>query len=65
MPIKVTKSDLVSIDQSQLVAPRKADGSLPDIDFLKLRKDNKLIDKGVDVGFPYKGKSPDLGTFEY
>jgi hypothetical protein len=65
IPIKVTTADFVSVDQSQLVAPRKADGSLPDIDFLKLRKDSKLIDKGVNVGFPYKGKAPDLGAFEY
>lgn len=65
IPIKVTAADFVSVDQSQLVAPRKADGSLPDIDFLKLRKESKLIDKGVNVGFPFKGKAPDLGAFEY
>jgi hypothetical protein len=65
LPMKVTKDDFISIDQSQLIAPRKADGSLPDIDFLKLRKGSKLIDKGVDIGFPYKGKAPDLGAFEY
>jgi len=65
LPIKVTVADFVSVDQSQLIAPRKADGSLPDIDFLKIKKDSKLIDKGVNVGFPYKGKAPDLGAFEY
>jgi hypothetical protein len=65
IPVKVTKADFVSINQSQLVAPRKADGSLPDIDFLKLRKGSKLIDKGINIGFPFKGKAPDLGAFEY
>jgi hypothetical protein len=65
IPIKVIKADFQSIDQSQLTASRKADGSLPDIDFLRLRRGSKLIDKGVNVGFPYKGKAPDLGAFEY
>jgi len=64
IPVKVTKADFVSVDQSQLVAPRKVDGSLLDIDFLKLRKGSKLIDRGVDIGFPYKGKAPDLGAIE-
>jgi Protein of unknown function (DUF1565). len=64
LPIKVTKSDFISIDQVLLTTPRKADGSLPDIDFLKLRKNSKLIDKGVSIGFPFNGKSPDLGCFE-
>lgn len=64
IPVKVTKADFVSVDQSQLVAPRKVDGSLPDKDFLKLRKGSKLIDRGVDIGFPYKGKAPDLGAIE-
>lgn len=35
--VAVKKSDFVSLDPSQLLAPRKPDGSLPDITFLKLR----------------------------
>lgn len=65
LPVKVSKSDFVSLDQSQLIAPRKADGSLPDITFMKLKKGSDLIDKGTDIGFPFKGKAPDLGAFEY
>jgi hypothetical protein len=46
------------------VAPRLADGSLPWIDFLRLAPDSRLIDAGVDVGLPYNGLAPDLGTYE-
>ncbi|MDD3321567.1 MAG: right-handed parallel beta-helix repeat-containing protein [Paludibacter sp.] len=65
VPIKVTKADFQSLDQSQLISPRKPDGSLPDIKFMKLKKNSKLIDKGVDIGFEFSGKSPDLGAFDY
>jgi len=64
LPVTVTKADFVSLDQSLLIAPRKADGTLPDVDFLKLKKNSKLIDKGINIGFPFKGKAPDLGAFE-
>ena len=65
IPLKVTKSDFVSLEESQLTTPRKADGSLPDITFMHPKKGSKLIDAGVDIGFPFTGKKPDLGTFEY
>src|SRR5690606_27181960 len=45
--------------------PRKADGSLPDVDFLHLSKDSKLIDVGTDINLPFFGSAPDLGAFEY
>jgi hypothetical protein len=64
LPVTVTKSDFVSLDQMQLIAPRKSDGSLPEIDFMKLRKGSNLREKGVNIGFPFKGKAPDLGAFE-
>jgi Right handed beta helix region len=46
------------------VAPRRADGGLPDIDFMRLVAGSHLIDAGVDVGLPYNGSAPDLGYFE-
>jgi hypothetical protein len=64
IPVKVSKADFVTLDQSQLTATRKKNGDLPDIDFLKLRKNSKLIDKGVDIGFKFSGIAPDLGAFE-
>ena len=57
-------SDFESLDESQLTLPRKLDGSLPDITFMHLKSGSPLIDKGIDIGFPFKGKAPDLGAFE-
>ena len=62
--MKVNEKDFKSIDESLLVAAREPDGSLPQNDFLRLTKRSKLINKGTDAGFPYKGKAPDLGAFE-
>lgn len=62
--MKVGEKDFKSIDESLLVAAREPDGSLPQNDFLRLKKKSKLINKGTEAGFPYKGKAPDLGAFE-
>jgi hypothetical protein len=43
---------------------RKEDGSLPDIDFLKLATGSRMIDRGIDVELPFKGDAPDLGAYE-
>jgi hypothetical protein len=61
----VTDDDFISLDSSQLRWPRRADGSLPDINFLRLRESSDLVDKGVDVGLAYKGEAPDIGALEY
>ena len=45
--IPMTDDNFISLDASQLTAPRKADGSLPDIDFMKPKKGSKLADKGA------------------
>ncbi|WP_418262168.1 right-handed parallel beta-helix repeat-containing protein [Flavobacterium faecale] len=57
-------NDFQSIDMSQLIQARKADGSLPDVSFMHLKSDSDLIDKGTDVGLPFKGVAPDIGAFE-
>ena len=59
----VTGKDLSTI--AGILGPRKADGSLPDVGFLKLKKGSRAIDKGEDLGFPFVGEAPDLGAFEY
>jgi hypothetical protein len=59
-----TESDFVSVDIDELLQPRKADGSLPDVEYFKLVDDSDLIDTGVDVGLPYNGSAPDIGAFE-
>jgi len=63
--VTVTDDDFVSLDQAELFLPRKSDGSLPDINFLKLKSTSDLIDKGIDVGIPFYGNAPDLGYSEY
>jgi hypothetical protein len=50
---------------SPALGPRKADGSLPDVDFLKLAAGSAMIDKGTDVQLPFVGAAPDLGAYEY
>lgn len=64
LPLVITDHDFVSLDWTELKRPRKKDGSLPDINFLKPRSGSLLVDAGIDVGLPYLGVSPDLGAFE-
>lgn len=63
--LNANANDFVSLNIELLSAPRKADGSLPDVDFMKLVSGSDLIDKGVNIGLPYNGSAPDLGAFEY
>jgi hypothetical protein len=56
--------DFVSLDESQLTAARKSDGSLPELSFMKPASGSKLIDGGKDIGFPFTGKAPDIGALE-
>jgi hypothetical protein len=62
--LEATNGDFVSLDEKLLIAQRKPDGSLPDNGFMKLKPNSQFIDKGEDVGFPFKGKAPDLGVFD-
>ena len=62
--VTVDANDFLSIDDSLLIAPRQADNSLPDVNFLKLRSGSDLIDKGMNLGFAFYGGAPDLGAFE-
>ncbi|HJS00942.1 MAG TPA: right-handed parallel beta-helix repeat-containing protein [Flavobacterium sp.] len=64
LAIPISNTDFLSLDETLLIAPRQADGNLPDVDFLKLAPSSNLINAGTDIGFPYKGKAPDLGCFE-
>ena len=50
---------------SPMFGPRKADGSLPDVDFLKLVSGSAMIDKGTNVELPFAGAGPDLGADEF
>jgi hypothetical protein len=64
--VNITASDFVSLDTSFLNDARDVNGALPSVGgFLELASTSDLIDKGVDVGLPYKGFRPDIGYFEY
>jgi hypothetical protein len=62
--IPVTDADFVSINPQGLTGPRQADGSLPNVNFLKLAESSDLIDAGMQVDLPFLGNAPDLGAFE-
>ena len=63
-PFVVTTGDFISIDETPAYGPRKADGSLPDMDYMHLVAGSDLIDAGVNVGLSFAGAAPDLGCFE-
>ena len=60
----VDANDFMSTDESLLIATRQSDGSLPNVNFLKLKQGSDLIDKGMNLGFAFFGTAPDLGAFE-
>lgn len=63
--IKVTDAEFLSVNSEGMDGPRQPDGSLPALNFLKLKEGSALIDAGVDVGLPFDSKAPDLGAFEF
>lgn len=63
-PLSASESDFISLDTSGVRGPRKEDGSLPDISFMHLAANSKLINAGTDIGLPFNGVAPDLGAFE-
>ncbi len=49
--ISLTDADFESLDASQLLLPRNADGSLPDITFLRLKPDSKAYSARIGHQF--------------
>ncbi len=47
----LNSSDFKSLDASELLLPRKADGALPDINFLKLNESSKPFQSGIGWEF--------------
>lgn len=62
--LALAASDFQSLDTAGIYGPRKPDGSLPEIRFLRLSENSRAIDRGVDVGLPFAGAAPDLGAYE-
>lgn len=65
LSVTVTAADFVSTDTLGAGGPRRMDGGLPNLGFMKLKAGSDLIDKGADVGLAYVGSLPDLGAYEY
>lgn len=60
----VTEREVESVNETQLMRPRQLNGDLPAIDFLKPKAGSQLIDAGVELGRPFRGKKPDIGAIE-
>jgi pectate lyase len=65
LPVIVSSGDFVTLDTSQLTAPRQTNGNLPYINFLRLTNTSDCIDVGTNLGFAFYGAAPDLGAFEF
>jgi pectate disaccharide-lyase len=64
LPVTANESDFGDLSEAAAGAPRQADGSLP-AGFARLVASSDLIDKGVNVGYPFAGAAPDLGPDEF
>ncbi len=70
--VRLTAADFVSLDTTQILQPRLADGSLTLFaddamqynTLFHLAAGSDLIDAGTDVGLVFTGNAPDLGCFE-
>lgn len=47
--ITPSETDFVSISDEGFMGPRRADGSFPALDFMKLREGSQMIYMGMDV----------------
>lgn len=64
LPVMADAADFGDLSEAAAAAPRNADGSLP-LGFARLVAGSDLIDKGINVGFPFRGSAPDLGPDEF
>jgi hypothetical protein len=60
----VNTNDFLNTDWTWAMAPRRDDGGLPEIPFLRPVPGGRLVDKGTDLGAPFSGSAPDLGAYE-
>lgn len=57
-------NDILSAEVSWALAPRRADGGLPEAPLLRPVPGGRLVDQGINLGKPFSGAAPDLGAFE-
>ena len=61
--LKLSDKDFVSLDESELLRPRQANGDLPIVRCLYPAAGSALINGGIGVGLPHRGSKPDIGAF--
>ncbi len=64
LTVTLADDDFLGVTSEGVDGPRQPDGSLPELDYLRLAPGSDLIDAGVDVGLPFQGDAPDLGAYE-
>jgi hypothetical protein len=64
LPVTADAADFVDRSEALAIAPREADGSLPNDGFARLVAGSDLVDQGIDIGQPFTGAAPDLGAYE-
>ena len=57
-------SDLLSVDYALAAGPRRDDGGLPELPFLRPVPTGRLVNQGVKTGGSFTGAAPDIGAFE-
>jgi len=57
-------ADVLSVDESFALAPRRDDGNLPDVPFLRPVPLGRLVNRGTNYGGEFIGALPDLGAYE-
>ena len=59
-----TTNDVLSMDYSLATGPRRDDGGLPELPFLRPIPTGRLVNQGVKTGDAFTGAAPDLGAYE-
>lgn len=62
--VSVSNDDFINFTINGLDMPRSADGCLPNLRYMQLKAGSDLINSGIDVGFPYIDRAPDMGYKE-
>jgi hypothetical protein len=62
--VTVNSADFVSLSSAGVTGARQSNGALPNLTFLHLVSGSDLINKGINVGLPYVGSAPDMGSCE-
>jgi hypothetical protein len=65
LSVAIAAQDFAGLDEADLVKPRRPDGGLPEVSFLRLAPGSAAIDRGVKTGRPFLGAAPDPGAFEF